>query len=116
MSGKTGNENAQVAAFILAVIVTSALGFAFLFGDIFEESKDGIILQNKINPNKADAISLQRLPGIGAGRAEAIVRYREQKRQNAMEQVFRCSEDLDEVEGIGVKTINNISNWLTFEN
>jgi len=111
------NDNIQTGAFIAAALASLILGLGFLFCDLAgDKSRDDVILQNKINPNKAEAVSLRRLPGIGSGRAEAIVRYREQKRLDGEEKVFRCSDDIDDVEGIGVKTINNISNWLTFEN
>ena len=117
ITGDADKDNAQAIAFFAAVSASVMLGLGFLLFDFLEgKSLDKIILSNKINPNNAESVSLQRLVGIGAGKAEAIIQYREQKMQNGEQRAFGCSDDLDEVEGIGVKTINNISNWLTFEN
>lgn len=49
----------------------------------------------KIDPNRADLESLQRLPGVGAATAAAIVASREG------EGPFRSAEDLLRVRGIG---------------
>jgi competence protein ComEA len=48
-----------------------------------------------IDPNQADAATLETLPGIGPARALAIVEARP----------FRRIEDLDRVPGIGPRTL-----------
>jgi len=61
----------------------------------------------KININRATAGELTQLPGIGATRAEAIVRYREE--QGA----FASIEDLQNVSGIGAATFENLRELIT---
>ncbi|MBT9171663.1 MAG: ComE operon protein 1 [Syntrophomonadaceae bacterium] len=56
----------------------------------------------RININTATADELEKLPGIGPARAQAIVREREQKGS------FRRVEDLERVSGIGPKTVENL--------
>jgi competence protein ComEA len=56
----------------------------------------------KININTADAEQLATLPGIGQVKAEAIIKYREDKGK------FKNINDLKEVKGIGDKLIEKI--------
>ena len=51
----------------------------------------------KININSADAETLTQLPGIGIGKASAIVEFREENGS------FLTIEDIKEVKGIGDK-------------
>jgi competence ComEA-like helix-hairpin-helix protein len=75
-----------------------------------------IVLDEQINPNDAPSASLVRLPGIGIGRAGAIVAYRDNfGKKNSNSRTFRNCEDLQKVKGIGPKTVENISEWLKFE-
>jgi len=62
----------------------------------------------KINPNTASVASLQRLPGIGPARAQAIVDYRRAHGPEA----FRRLGDLQRVEGIGPVTPQRIAPYL----
>jgi competence protein ComEA len=55
-----------------------------------------------ININTADAEQLATLPGIGQVKAEAIIKYREDKGK------FKNINDLKEVKGIGDKLIEKI--------
>ncbi|MBN2312595.1 MAG: helix-hairpin-helix domain-containing protein [Sedimentisphaerales bacterium] len=72
--------------------------------------------QNRINPNDAPVESLMRLPGLGAGRAGAIVAYRENSRKkNGKKLAFENCNDLLKVSGIGPKTVQGIRDWLEFE-
>jgi len=76
-----------------------------------------IELDDKINPNDASAASLARLPNIGLVRAEAIVAYREKfGEKDSKSRPFRDCNDLQKVKSIGPKTIQNISEWLKFDN
>jgi len=61
-----------------------------------------------IDPNRASDIELDRLPGIGALTARAIVAAREEGR------VFRRPEDLLEVRGIGEATLERMRERLAF--
>ena len=63
----------------------------------------------KINVNRAEAWLLEALPGIGQGRAQAIVGYRNQHGP------FRRTEDLLGVEGIGNSTLDKIRDLITVE-
>lgn len=57
----------------------------------------------KININTASVAELEGLPGIGAAKAEAIVKYREENGK------FQKVEDIVLVKGIGEKLFEKIS-------
>ena len=63
----------------------------------------------KINLNTATAEELQRLPGIGATRAQAIVSDREANGP------FRIPEDLTRVNGIGEGILQGLIDYVTVE-
>lgn len=56
----------------------------------------------KVNINTANAEELATLPGIGAVKAEAIVKYRKDNGK------FKNVNDLKEVKGIGDKMVDKI--------
>lgn len=60
-----------------------------------------------LDPNTADAATLAVLPGLGVGKAEAIVRER-------VRGAFTRAEDLQRVPGIGAATIARLRPWLVF--
>lgn len=63
-----------------------------------------------VNLNQADADTLVReLKGIGPAKAQAIIDYREQQG------VFVSVEELLEVKGIGVATLERLRGQLTVE-
>ncbi|MGE0157827.1 MAG: ComEA family DNA-binding protein [Gemmatimonadales bacterium] len=62
----------------------------------------------KIDPNRASEVELDRLPGVGPSTARAIVAAREEGR------VFRRPEDLLEVRGIGEATLERFRGSLDF--
>jgi len=66
-----------------------------------EESKAPAALQ--VNINSASVEQLQALPGVGAARAEAIVKLRKERGG------FRSVEDLLEVKGIGESGLKKIA-------
>ena len=96
----------------VCVCVLFSLGFISGFGNAGQPS--GVKLESRINPNSAPRASLVRLPSIGLVRAEAIIAYRENFRDNEA-RPFRDCNDLQKVKGIGPKTVQNISEWLKFE-
>ena len=61
----------------------------------------------KININTADSTELQQLSGIGAAKAQAIVDYREEHGN------FQSVESLQEVSGIGEKTVERLKDKLS---
>jgi competence ComEA-like helix-hairpin-helix protein len=115
----TRQKRIQSFAFVISVCVAVCFSCGFVsnlvrFGSSFGECE--IALESRINPNDAPVASLVRLPGIGVGRAGAIVAYRESfSEKNGNSPAFRNCDDLQKVRGIGPKTAQNISQWLTFE-
>jgi hypothetical protein len=59
-----------------------------------------------IDLNHADVVALQVLPGIGPGRAAAIVAARSERPLSDL-------ADLEEIRGIGPKTVAGLSSWAT---
>ena len=114
---QTGQNRIQSFAFVIAagacVLFSIALTASGLLG-VGQSCQ--IVLDEQINPNDAPSASLVRLPGIGIGRAGAIVAYRDNfGKKNSNSRTFRNCEDLQKVKGIGPKTVENISEWLKFE-
>ena len=64
-------------------------------------------LPQKIDINRAEPWLLELLPGIGEGRAQAIVDYRSENGP------FKRIEDLLQVEGIGEGTFEKIKAYIT---
>ena len=58
-----------------------------------------------IDPNRADAATLESLPGIGPARAQAILGARERR-------PFRRVADLERVPGIGPRTLAGLAGWI----
>ena len=109
----------QSFAFLLSVCAAFAFCCIFLPNLVGYGStgyQDQIRLDNRINPNNATVASMTRLPGIGAAKAEAIVAYRNNLHgTNGELLAFQNLSDLQKVNGIGPKTVQNISEWLKFE-
>ena len=61
-----------------------------------------------IDPNRADAATLEVLPGIGPERARALLRARRAR-------AFCRPEDLERAMGIGPRTRLRIAPWLALE-
>jgi len=61
----------------------------------------------RIDLNRAEVWLLDALPGIGTGRAQAIIDYRNKNGP------FRRIEDLLNVEGIGESTLDNMRDFIT---
>lgn len=64
----------------------------------------------RIDPNTASSASLQRLPGIGPARAEAIIEYR----RTAGSAAFTNADDLAKVSGIGQTMARRIAPFVKF--
>ena len=61
---------------------------------------------DRVDPNRADEVELDRLPGVGPSTARAIVAEREAGA------VFRTPEDLLTIRGIGPATLGKIREFL----
>lgn len=74
-------------------------------------------LANTINPNEAGWASLARLPGIGRGKARAIVNYRQdyQARHGSESIAFARADDLVNVRGVGEVTVERVRSYLIFD-
>ena len=73
------------------------------------ESSGKVQPGEKINLNTATTEELQRLPGIGPARAQAIVANREANGP------FRIPEDLTRVDGIGEGILQGLIDYVTVE-
>lgn len=63
----------------------------------------------KVNLNLADAETLEYIPGIGPGKAADIIKLRQQNGG------FKSFEELLEVRGIGLKTLEDIKKYGTLD-
>lgn len=61
----------------------------------------------QVNINTADEAALTTIPGVGPAKAKAIISYREQ--QGA----YQTIEDIKKVSGIGEKTFDKLSEYIT---
>ncbi len=64
---------------------------------------------SKININTASPSELQQIPGIGSVKAKEIFRFREENGS------FQKVEDLQEISGIGEKTVEKLKNFVTIK-
>ena len=71
-----------------------------------ENPAPGMLPGEKLNINMASAADLTRLPGIGAGRAEAIVTHRETVGD------FASIEEIMQVSGIGEGIYSKLSDYI----
>jgi competence ComEA-like helix-hairpin-helix protein len=70
-------------------------------------------LQNRIDPNVADAAELSAIPGVGEKRAESIVEYRQAYlRRNPGKLPFAYVRDLERIPGIGPATCEAMEPYL----
>ena len=105
-----GQARIQSLAFLLSICICAVLSvYLVLFHVGATDRGEKIVLDDKINPNADTAVSMARLPSLGAAKSKAIVEYR----QNG--NVFESADDLDKVKGIGPKTIESARPYLRFE-
>ncbi len=109
-------EQKRIQSFAFVISVCLAICCSFGFASKFERGQSTIELESRINPNNAPVESLVRLPGLGPGRAGAIVAYRrifDEKTDGSL--AFQNCNDLQKVKGIGPKTVQNIGELLKFD-
>lgn len=70
---------------------------------------DSLLEGEVIHLNTASQYDLERLPGIGKTRAQAIVDYRQEHG------AFSSADDLLQVDGIGPETLEELSDYITVE-
>ena len=116
---QTRQNRIQTFAFVIAVCVAVCFSRGFVSNPGRDEStfdRYEIELEDRINPNYAPVESLVRLPGLGPGRAGAIVAYRESFHvKEGGSPAFNNCDDLQKIKGIGPKTVQNIRRWLKFD-
>ena len=110
----------RIQSFAFVISACAAFCFAVYFSPnlVNINSASGAVsspADNKINPNTAPVESLIRLSDIGFSRAEAIIEYRNSfMKNNNGGPAFENPEDLQNVTGIGPKTVQNIKELLEF--
>ena len=74
------------------------------------------LIDGRVDPNAAPWWELAAIPRIGEVTARRIVEYRESRvAAGAGDAVFRRAEDLDDVRGIGPKTVERVRPFLRFD-
>ncbi len=116
---QTRQNSIQSFAFVISVCIAAGFCRGFISNTGEGESTSSlqkIDLESRINPNDAPIESLVRLPGLGIGRAGAIVEYRNNLNgKDGKSQAFQRPDDLQKITGIGPKTVQNINEWIRFE-
>jgi len=113
---EAGQKSIQSFAFVISVCAAVCFSLGFVSEFVRSGQSCEVELESRINPNNAPIASLVRLPGIGVSRAGAIVAYRENfGGKDGGNPAFRSCNDLQKVKGIGPKTAQDISQWLTFK-
>lgn len=102
---KDDNERKRGKAAFWAGVV---LCLCFALPMLVSSNKSTAPLDCKLNPNVASVYELAELPMIGAGRAEAIAEYRQNRK-------FENVNDLEGVRGIGEKTVRKLGPYLKFD-
>jgi competence ComEA-like helix-hairpin-helix protein len=106
------NENKQMVRTLAAVFFAGVVLSLCFSLPILRHSERTVFAQaGRLNPNAATVYELAELPSLGPAKAEAIVEYRQNK-----EKAFEKAGDLENVKGIGAKTVEKISQWLEFNN
>jgi competence ComEA-like helix-hairpin-helix protein len=100
----------QSAAFLVGICICAAVSaWCFVSSYAAMGNNEKITLDGKINPNIDTAVSIARLPSLGNAKAKAVIEYRQSGA------VFNDAADLDNVKGIGPKTVENVRPYLKFE-
>lgn len=107
-----------IALLLLAVVVLDGviilhrmMGPGTIELDLTEPRRFGL----QLDPDLACAEALAKLPGMNIGRARAIVQFREVNRDPQEKgRFYRTLDDVDQVPGIGPKTLEKVADYLHF--
>jgi DNA uptake protein ComE-like DNA-binding protein len=111
---KDHHDSVRYYAFFVAIIFAVLLFVLFFVGTFHSsDSNYPAALETGINPNTADSASLVRLPGIGPARAADIIKYRNSA--DITPPAFLSADDLQNIKGIGPKTVEELSPHLRFD-
>ncbi|OGQ22564.1 MAG: hypothetical protein A3I05_04400 [Deltaproteobacteria bacterium RIFCSPLOWO2_02_FULL_44_10] len=111
----------NVRSSCVAIVLVLAISLFFLFSRVQNHPPEHSVLMGpyfpsatllvgeKMNLNTVDLFSLEALPGIGPGRAERILEYREQHGK------FQRVEDILNVTGIGPGIMESIRPFIFVE-
>ena len=115
-SGESRRQQSQAVALVVGVFLGAAVAFHFVAGLWTDAGGWAVRLEDRVNPNTASVGSLVRLPGIGLTRATAIVAFRDAfAAEGGDGAAFRCPSDLQQIRGIGPKTVEGLAPWLRFD-
>lgn len=106
-------KRVELFSIIFLAFVAFFFSFGFMWADRMSDGGGVIDADGRINPNTAVVSSLVRLPGIGTSKAFSIVSYREEF--SGRDLAFARGADLQNVNGIGPKTVENIGKFLKFD-
>jgi DNA uptake protein ComE-like DNA-binding protein len=111
----SGITKLSIYSCLLAVCVGVVCAAAFALAVPAPETKS-VLPESVININTEPASSIERLPRVGAKLAGEIVKYRDARRRTTGEkEVFKNMADLDNVKGIGIKTLDRLRPYIKFE-
>lgn len=103
------------ATMLIAVVVGLAMNRSYIDDPIPAEGARHLELQDRIDPNEADAPLLAALPALGERRALDIVEFRERALQREPGRVvYQRIEDLMQIRGIGTAIIEQLRPFLRF--
>jgi competence protein ComEA len=92
-----------------SLIITLALILAAVSSAAFADSAPAAAQSGVVNINSADASQLALLPRVGQKAAERIIAYRTEHGP------FKKTSDLMQVKGIGAKTFEGLSQYVSVE-
>ncbi len=105
--------------FCAILIVLTVIGLlrnrSFVDDPIPNQAERYLELQDRIDPNTADASLLAALPALGERRALDIVEFREKMQQgDPTRVVYQKLDDLMQVKGLGVAITRQLQPFLRF--
>lgn len=110
------NENQQAVRPLTAAFFTGLiLSLCFALPVLRSSDKIVFIQAGKLNPNDACVSELAQLPSIGEKKAQAIIDYRISQFALGKQKAFERADDLENVRGMGKKTVDKIKRWLEFD-
>ena len=111
----SGITKVSMYSYLLAACAGVVCATAFTFALPTPDAKI-IVPESVININTDPAPSIERLPRVGAKLAGEIVKYRAARCEATGEkEVFKNMADLDNIKGIGPKTIERLRPYIRFE-